>query len=58
MYFNIYRYDEICEKYIEFKNESIHKPAKPLNMVKLVFTFLSTRTTELRDENIIDITRY
>ncbi|XP_012234251.1 inhibitor of nuclear factor kappa-B kinase subunit beta [Linepithema humile] len=50
-------YDKMCEEYVEFRKESIHKPVKALNMVKLLFTFLNTRITQLRDPNIIDITR-
>lgn len=46
------------EEYVKFKKESIHKPAKSLNMVKLIFEFLKTRTTQLRDQNIITIMRY
>lgn len=48
----------MCDIYLEFKKESSHKTAKPLNMVKLVFTFLTTRDAQLQDKNIIDIIRY
>ncbi|KYM77964.1 Inhibitor of nuclear factor kappa-B kinase subunit beta [Atta colombica] len=50
-------YDKICDVYLKFKEESPHKTAKPLDMSKLVFEFISTREAQLCNENIIDITR-
>lgn len=63
LYFNIllyyfYRCDKMCDIYLKFKKESLHKAAKPLAMSKLVLTFVSTRETQLRHKKIIDITRY
>lgn len=48
----------MCDIYLEFKKESSHKKAKPLNMVKLVFIFLTTRNAQFHDKDIIDIMRY
>lgn len=48
----------MCDIYLEFKKESPYKTAKPLDMVKLVFAFLTTREVLLHDKNIIDIIRY
>lgn len=48
----------MCDIYSEFKKESPRRTAKPLNMVKLVFAFLTTRNAQLQDKNIIDIIRY
>ncbi|KYN20429.1 Inhibitor of nuclear factor kappa-B kinase subunit beta [Trachymyrmex cornetzi] len=50
-------YDKICDVYLKFKEESPHKTARPLNMSRLVFEFMTARETQLRNENIIDITR-
>ncbi|XP_070150197.1 inhibitor of nuclear factor kappa-B kinase subunit beta [Polyergus mexicanus] len=50
-------YDKMCDIYLEFTKESPYKTAKPLHMVKLVFTFLTTREALLHDKNIIDIIR-
>lgn len=54
----IRRYDKICDAYLEFKAQTCRKAAKPLHMVKLVFTFLNKREAQLRNENLIDIARY
>ncbi|XP_050458472.1 uncharacterized protein LOC126855123 isoform X2 [Cataglyphis hispanica] len=50
-------YDKMCNIYLEFKKESPHKIATPLDMVKLMFSFLTTREALLHDKNIIDIIR-
>jgi len=47
----------MCDIYLNFKKESPHKTAKPLDMVKLAFAFLTTREAQLHNKNIIDITR-
>lgn len=48
----------MCDIYLKFKKETPNKIAKPLNMSKLVFEFVTARETRLRNKNIIDITRY
>ncbi|XP_025072887.1 uncharacterized protein LOC105422150 [Pogonomyrmex barbatus] len=49
-------YDKMCNVYLKFKQESPYKPAMPLDMVKLMFTFLTAREKQLYSQNIIDIT--
>lgn len=53
-----YRYDKICDIYLKFKKENPQKIAKPLDMSKLVFNFITAREKQLRNKNIIDTTRY
>jgi len=48
----------MCDIYLKFKKESVHKTARPLDMSKLVFAFVTARETQLRNKNITDITRY
>ncbi|XP_029167481.1 inhibitor of nuclear factor kappa-B kinase subunit alpha-like isoform X2 [Nylanderia fulva] len=48
-------YDKMCDLYLEFKEESPYKTTKPQKMVKLVFSFLSTREVQLHNKNIADI---
>jgi len=48
----------MCDIYLKFKKESPHKTTKPLDMSKLMFAFVTTRETQLHNNNIIDITRY
>ncbi|KAL0121196.1 hypothetical protein PUN28_008700 [Cardiocondyla obscurior] len=50
-------YNKMCDIYVKIKKESSHKIAKPLDMSKLVFAFVAEREAQLRDKNIIDITR-
>ncbi|XP_039310188.1 inhibitor of nuclear factor kappa-B kinase subunit alpha isoform X2 [Solenopsis invicta] len=50
-------YNKMCDIYLKFKTESPHRTAKPLDMSKLVFAFMNERETQLRNENITDITR-
>ncbi|XP_077279296.1 inhibitor of nuclear factor kappa B kinase subunit beta [Temnothorax americanus] len=50
-------YDKICDIYLKFKIEGLHKTSKPLDMSKLVFSFVTAREKQLRNKNIIDITR-
>ncbi|XP_012527846.1 inhibitor of nuclear factor kappa-B kinase subunit beta isoform X2 [Monomorium pharaonis] len=50
-------YIQMCDIYVKFKKENPHRIVKPLNMSKLVFGFVNARETELRKENITDITR-
>lgn len=44
--------------YSEFQKENIHKTAKSIDMVKLIFAFLRSREKQLRNKAIISITRY
>lgn len=48
----------MCDIHLKFKKESPHKTAKPLDMSKLVFEFATAHEAQLRNRNIIDITRY
>ncbi|KYN31807.1 Inhibitor of nuclear factor kappa-B kinase subunit beta [Trachymyrmex septentrionalis] len=50
-------YDKMCDVYLKFKEESPHKTARPLDMSKLMFEFMTAREAQLCNENIIDITR-
>lgn len=54
----LYRYDKMCDFYLEFKRENPHKTTKPQAMAKLVFVFLTTREVQLHNKNIADIIRY
>ncbi|XP_011707649.1 PREDICTED: inhibitor of nuclear factor kappa-B kinase subunit alpha [Wasmannia auropunctata] len=50
-------YDNMCDIYLKFKEESPYKTAKPLDMSKLMFTLMTEREAQLHNKNIIDITR-
>ncbi|KYN04808.1 Inhibitor of nuclear factor kappa-B kinase subunit beta [Cyphomyrmex costatus] len=50
-------YDKMCDVYLKFKEGSPHKTARPLNMSKLVFEFVTAHEAQLCNENIIDIIR-
>lgn len=48
----------MCDIYLKFKKENPSKIAKPLDMSKLVFNFVTARETQLHNKNIMDTTRY
>jgi hypothetical protein len=52
------RYDKICDAYLEFKKQTSRKAAKPLDMAKLMFTFLEKREVQLHNKSLIGITKY